>query len=174
MTQINRSPSNSPSNSPVSSLDQGAVLTWWLRLAPHPAGRLLFSLALGWLAPYSSSIGARVEDIRPGYARVSIRDRRRLRNHLHSMHAIALINLGELTTGLAVLSTISENMRGIVLDIHADYLKKARGKLTAIAEFQLPHPLLDDTPCEVEARLQDQSGETVTRVRATWLIGYKT
>ena len=174
MTQINRSPSDSPSDRPVSSRDQGAVLTWWLRLAPLPAGRLLFSLALGWLAPYSSSIGARVEDIRPGYARVSIRDRRRLRNHLHSMHAIALINLGELTTGLAVLSTISENMRGIVLDIRADYLKKARGKLTAIAEFELPQPLLDDTPCEVEARLQDQSGETVARVRATWLIGYKT
>ena len=149
-------------------------MTWWLRLAPLPAGRLLFSSALGWLAPYSSSIGARVEEIRPGYARVSIKDRRRLRNHLHSMHAIALINLGELTTGLAVLSTISQNMRGIVLDIHADYLKKARGKLTAVAEFQLPQPLLEDTRCEVEARLQDQSGETVTRVRATWLIGYKT
>jgi acyl-coenzyme A thioesterase PaaI-like protein len=113
-------------------------------------------------------------EIRPGYARVSISDRRRLRNHLRSIHAIALINLGELATGLAVLSTISGNMRGIVLDIHADYLKKARGKLTAIAEFQLPQPLLDDTPCEVEACLQDQSGETVTRVRATWLIGYKT
>jgi acyl-coenzyme A thioesterase PaaI-like protein len=149
------------------------VMTWWSRLAPLPGGRLLFSLALGWLAPYSGSIGARVEEIRPGYARVSIRDRRRLRNHLRSMHAIALINLGELATGLAVLSTISGNMRGIVLNIHADYLKKARGKLTAIAEFKLPQPLLDDTPCEVEARLQDHSGETVTRVRATWLIGYK-
>ena len=148
-------------------------MAWWLRLAPLPAGRLLFSLAIGWFAPYSGSIGARVEEIQPGYARVSIKDRRRLRNHLRSMHAIALINLGELATGLAVLSTLSDNMRGIVLDIHADYLKKARGKLTAIAEFQLPQPLLDDTSCEVEARLQDQSGETVTRVRATWLIGYK-
>jgi acyl-coenzyme A thioesterase PaaI-like protein len=174
MTQINRDSSGSPDSNSASNPDQGAVMTWWLRLAPLPAGRLLFSFALGWLAPYSSSIGARVEDIRPGYARVSIRDRRRLRNHLHSVHAIALINLGELTTGLAVLSTISENMRGIVLDIHAEYLKKARGKLTAIAEFQLPQPLLDDTRCEVEARLQDQSGETVTLVRATWLIGYKT
>ena len=148
-------------------------MTWWLRLAPLPAGRLLYSLALGWLAPYSGSIGARVEEIRPGYARVSIRDRRRLRNHLRSTHAIALINLGELTTGLAVLSTISGNMRGIVLDIHAEYLKKARGNLTAIADFELPQPLLDDTPCQVEACLQAQSGETVPRVRATWLIGYK-
>ena len=126
------------------------------------------------LGRLDSAIGARVEEIRPGYARVRIKDRRRLRNHLRSMHAIALINLGELATGLAVLSTLPADMRGIVLDIQAEYLKKARGRITAIAEFELPPLLQNDTACKVEACLQDQSGETVTRVRATWLIGYKT
>lgn len=149
-------------------------MAWWSRLEPLPAGRLMFSLALGWLAPYSGNIGARVEEIRPGYARVRIKDRRRLRNHLRSMHAIALVNLGELATGLAVLSTLSADMRGIVLDIQAEYLKKARGRITAIAEFELPPLLQGGTACKVEACLQDQSGETVTRVRATWLIGYRT
>lgn len=156
-----------------SSPDQGVVMTWWSRLAPLPGGRLIFSLVLGWLAPYTGTLGARIEEIRPGFARVTLRDRRRLRNHLRSLHAIALINLGELATGLAVLSTIPANMRGIVLDIHADYLKKARGKLTATASFQLPPTIDLDTACAVEAVLQDGSGETVTRVRATWLIGYK-
>ena len=162
MTQIKKNPV------------QGDVLKWWSRLSTLPAGAGLFSLALGLIAPYSATIGARVEEVRPGYARVSVKDRRKLRNHLHSIHAIALVNLGELATGLAVLSTISTDMRGILVDIHADYLKKARGKLTATAEFELPEPLLDNTSCEVEAQLKDQSGETVTRVRATWLIGYKT
>jgi acyl-coenzyme A thioesterase PaaI-like protein len=157
-----------------SSAQSGRLLTWWSRLSPLPAGRKIFSLGLGWIAPYSSSIGALVEEIKPGYARVSLKDRRRVRNHLHSIHAIALLNLGEIATGLAVLSTISASMRGIVLSINADYLKKARGKLTAIAEFQLPESLTDNTPCEVEARLIDQTGATVTLVRVTWLIGYKT
>ena len=156
-----------------SNAEQGAILTWWYRLSPLPAGRKIFSLGLGWMAPYSSSIGALVEEIKPGYARVSLKDRRRVRNHLHSIHAIALLNLGEIATGLALLSTISANMRGIVLSINADYLKKARGKLTATAEFQLPELLADNTPCAVEAQLKDQSGETVTLVRVTWLIGYK-
>jgi len=161
MTQINRLP------------DQGVLMQWWSRLAPLPGGRLLFSIALGWLAPYTGTLGARIEDLRPGFAQVTLRDRRRLRNHLRSLHAIALINLGELATGLAVLTTIPANMRGIVLNIRADYLKKARGKLTATASFKLP-PILDEgTACEVEADLQDQTGETVSRVRATWLIGYK-
>jgi len=159
MTQINSPP------------EQGPIMTWWSRLAPLPGGRLLFSLALGRIAPYTGSLGARIEEIRPGFARVTLRDRRRLRNHLRSLHAIALINLGELATGLAVLSTLPADMRGILVDIHADYLKKARGKLTASASFQLPPTAGEDTACTVEAELQDQSGDTVTRVRATWLIG---
>ena len=148
-------------------------MKWWSRLAPYPCGRLAFSLVLGRLAPYSGTLGARIEEIRPGYARVTLRDRHRLRNHLRSLHAIALINLGELVTGLAVLSTLSRDMRGIVLDIRADYLKKARGKLTASAHFELPLRIDEDTPCQVEAELIDQSGDTVTRVHATWLIGFR-
>ena len=156
-----------------SNAKQGAILSWWYRLSPLPAGRKIFSLWLGRVAPYSGSIGALVEEIKPGYARVSLKDRRRVRNHLHSVHAIALLNLGEIATGLAVLSTISSDMRGILVSINAEYLKKARGRLTAIAEFEPPAPFTDDTSCAVEARLKDETGETVTLVRANWLIGYK-
>ena len=159
----------------INSTDRpGSVMIWWNRLARIPMGAHLFSLALGFVAPYSGTIGARVEDLRHGYARVSLRERRRVRNHLRSIHAIAIVNLGEIATGLAVLSTISADMRGIVTDIGAEYVKKARGNLTAVAEFDLPATIDDNTPCEVEAELRDQAGEIVARVRATWLIGYKT
>ena len=114
------------------------LIKWWNRLQKLPAGDRLFSFALGRFAPYSGSISARVEALSPGHAVVSIRDRRKLRNHLKSVHAIALINLGEIATGLAVLSTISDTMRGIVLGLEAEYVKKARGKLTATADFELP------------------------------------
>ena len=157
-----------------SEVDGGRIMFWWQRLAHWPGGSWLFSLGLGRIAPYSGSIGARVLELQPGYARVSLRDRRKVRNHLRSIHAIALINLGEIATGLAVLSTISSEMRGIVTGIQAEYLKKARGTLVAEAEFRLPEISQDDTPCEVKAELRDSSGETVTRVYATWLIGYRT
>ncbi len=159
----------------INSIDRpGAVMLWWSRLARLPLGSRLFSVALGFVAPYSGTIGARVEDVRHGYARVTLNERRRVRNHLRSIHAIAIVNLGEIATGLAVLSTISADMRGIVTHIGAEYVKKARGNLTAIAEFDLPTVIDDNTACEVEAELRDQTGEVVARVKATWLIGYKT
>ena len=161
MTQIN------------SVVDDGPIMTWWQRCHKLPGGARLFSRLLGWFIPYTGSIAPRVEEIRPGYARVSLRDRRRVRNHLNSIHAIALVNLGEVATGLAVLSGLSGELRGILVGIEAEYIKKARGRIEAIAEFDLPEAIGDDTRHRVEARLQDASGETVTRVMAIWQLGYR-
>ena len=159
------------------SADQGDhsndIMRWWDRLQRFPAGGWLFSFFLSRYAPYSGSISPRVEVLGAGYARVSIRDRKKVRNHLKSIHAIALINLGEVATGLAVLTSINNNMRGIVLGLEAEYLKKARGKLVANAKFELPQEIDDQTPVRVTAELLDQSGDVVTRVHATWLLGFK-
>ncbi len=153
--------------------DCNTLMKWWNRLQSFPAGDHLFSFFLGKYAPYSGSISAHVEALSTGKSRVSIRDRKKLRNHLKSIHAIALINLGEIATGLAVLSTVPDTMRGIVLGLEAEYIKKARGKLVASAEFELPAEIDDKTPVKVTAEITDDVGDVVSKVHATWLLGYK-
>ena len=150
-----------------------AVMRWWTNCGKLPAGRYLFSLALGLYIPYTRTIGARVVELAPGFARIELADRRRVRNHLNSIHAIALTNLGELTTGLAVFSSTGADMRGILTGIRTAYTKKARGRLVATAEYRLPAGIVEDTPCEVEAAIRDGDGDTVATVNATWLIGLR-
>jgi acyl-coenzyme A thioesterase PaaI-like protein len=145
----------------------------WDKLNRLPFGARLFSLFLGWYAPYSGSIGARVEALGVGEVKVSLRDRRKVRNHLKSVHAIASINLGEIVTGLAVLTAITDDMRGIVLGLRSEYKKKARGKLTATAVFELPEQMEDNTPFEVSCDIKDKTGDVVATVTANWLLGYK-
>ncbi len=160
-------------NTAVANLPGNSILRWWNRLSSLPGGSLLFSRFLGWYAPYSGTIGSRVEELRPGFAKVSLRDRHSVRNHLKSIHAIAVMNLGELTTGLAVLTALPSDMRGIVLGLQAEYLKKSRGTLTAKASFEMPAQISDDISCDVKTEIIDGSGDVVAVVRATWLLGYK-
>ena len=142
----------------------------WKRLSALPGGRWLFSRLLGRMAPYTGSIGARVDRLEPGYCRVMLKDRRAVRNHLRSIHAIALCNLGEVATGLALMNSLPDKTRGILTAICANYHHKARGTLFAECRCDIP-PDNREQSCEIIATICDGRGETVTTVTATWLLG---
>ncbi len=146
------------------------LLNLWQRLSSLPGGRHVFSFLLGKFAPYTGSIGALVDDLRPGYARVELRDRRKVRNHLDCIHAIALVNLAEVTTGLALLTGLKPGVRGIICGLSIEYFKKARGRLVSIAETVQPD-VEGDLQHEVIAEIKDQSGDVVARCTAMWRLG---
>ncbi len=145
------------------------ILALWHRLGGRPAGRRLFAVLLRRMVPYSGTTRPLVLELRPGYARVEMRDRRRVRNHLGSVHAVSLANLGELASGLATVTALPMGKRSILTRLTVDYVKKARGTLTAEGRSELSS--LADGECDVAADISDASGDVVARVRARWLIG---
>jgi acyl-coenzyme A thioesterase PaaI-like protein len=126
---------------------------------------------LGWIVPYSGSIHPRVEELRPGFARITMADRRGVQNHLNSIHAIALVNLGEVTSGLAMVTALPPGTRSIVTGLTTEFLKKARGQLTAECSCQVPAGIADGMEQVVIAAVTDGSGDIVARVRVTWRLG---
>ncbi|MEO7918860.1 MAG: hotdog fold domain-containing protein [Thermoanaerobaculia bacterium] len=142
----------------------------WNRLSPRPGGKWLFSKIFGTLIPYSGSVRPQILELGPGFARVAMADRRAVRNHLASVHAIALTNLAEMTTGLAMTFGLPDSARAILTQISIDYLKKARG--TLVCECRCDPPSTDArTEFDVISEIRDAEGVVVARARARWLIG---
>lgn len=175
-----QNPVQSPAETPQTSSSTTASRTgagagarirrMWEKLSPRPGGKWLFSYLLGKTAPYTGTLGARVEELRHGYCKVTLRDRHKVRNHLKSIHAIALMNLAEVSSGLAAIYTMDPSLRGIITHLEMDYLKKARGTLTAVCET----PDLSGTERReehFEVRITDPDGDLVARAKARWLLG---
>lgn len=144
----------------------------WDRLSPLPGGKRLFSRLLGRVAPYTGTIHASVEELGEGYSRTRMEDRPGSRNHLRSVHAIALANLTELTGNVALAYSLPNDARFIVAGMSIDYLKKARGPITGHCEC----PKIDSSArreYEVPVTLSDRQGDLVVRATLRTLVGPK-
>ncbi|NBX68787.1 MAG: DUF4442 domain-containing protein [Proteobacteria bacterium] len=148
------------------------LVDYWQSFSKYPFGKLIFSYLLGFYIPYSGSITPEIVELKAGYAKAVIRDRRRLRNHLKSIHAAALMNFAELTSGLAFISGLAPGMQGIVTHFEMEYLKKGRGDLYAESQSEFIG-VSEEKTCVVEAIIRDHTDDIVARGKATWLIRSK-
>lgn len=141
---------------------------WWSRLNQTPLRRWIFSKILSFLIPYTGTIRPVIEDVKAGYARVRLRDGLRVRNHLKSIHALALANLGELTTGLALHFAMSNRQRAILTRLEVEYLRKARG--VVYAQAQIEPQTITTGLIVVKASIRDDTAAVVATVCAHWLV----
>lgn len=146
-----------------------ALLRHWRRLSRLPAGRWLFNRLIGRMVPYTGSIHPEVETLEPGYAVVAMADRRAVRNHLRSIHAVALANLGEVTSGLAMITGLAPGIRSIVTRLTITFVRKARGRLVAEARVTIPE-VNTVVEHDVSARIRDERGDVVAEVTVTWRL----
>lgn len=154
------------------------LLKLWRTLEGVPAGNRIFSHLVGKIVPYSGSVHPFVLEFAPGRARIRVQDKRANRNHLGSVHAVALLNVAELTSGLALLSSLPPNTRGIVTELKMEYLKKAKGSITAATQLHgdMKAPTgesgepVKKWEREIDCELTDESGAVVAKAVARWRL----
>ncbi|SBV36550.1 conserved hypothetical protein [uncultured Stenotrophomonas sp.] len=147
------------------------LLSLYRRITRWPGGHWLFARAICFKAPYFASISPRITVLEPGRCEGTLADRRKVRNHIGTVHAIALCNLAELTAGLMVDASLPAGMRWIPKGMEVQYLAKARGRLHAIAlPAQAIVAATEAHALPVVVSIRDRAGSEVFQARIDmWL-----
>src|SRR3954447_15398154 len=138
------------------------VLSLWHKCTSIPlVGARVFSFLFGQKAPYFSSIRPRFTVLEPNRAELVIPDRRRVHNHLGTVHAIALCNGLEAAMGALAEATIPSSRRWIPKGMTVSYTAKAVGDITCIAETDAEQWTSPEPDLPVRVRGVDPSGTVV-------------
>lgn len=153
--------------------DKNLIRDAWDRLKGIPGGKLVFSRLVGAAAPYTGTIAPRVIELRYGHAEACIEDRRLVRNHLRSIHAVALANLAEMTASLVMAYSMGDDARFIIKGLDIEFEAKARGTIRAVAQTVVPEVGDHNVPVNVDVWLYDEKQVQVSRATVRALVGPK-
>jgi acyl-coenzyme A thioesterase PaaI-like protein len=153
----------------TTAIEQPAALRHFERMSRWPAGRWLFARIVCLRAPYFATIRPRFVELRPGLCQVTMRKRRAVQNHIGTVHAIAMANLCELAAGMLMEVTIPVAMRWIPRGMTIEYLRKAQGRVSAVArldktEWHAPEDI------GVPLTVTDAAGTEVVRAVITMYV----
>jgi acyl-coenzyme A thioesterase PaaI-like protein len=107
-----------------------SVLAAYNKLQGLPLGKYIFSRIVCLKAPYFKTIKPRFTELKPGYGKITMKNRRAVRNHLKSVHAVAMCNLCELAGGTTLDVTLPHHLRWIPKGMEVEYIRIAKSDLT--------------------------------------------
>ena len=137
------------------------VLSLWSQVNRFPAGKRVFSLLFSQKAPYFATVRPRFVELRPNYAELRIAKRRRVQNHIGTVHVIAIINGLEAAMGALAEATVPPGKRWIPKGMEVDYTAKATSDITCIAETDPTAWTGDDPDVPVRVRGVREDGTVV-------------
>jgi acyl-coenzyme A thioesterase PaaI-like protein len=146
------------------------VLASWQRASGSSFGRWLFARAVCRRAPYFGTIKPYFLELAPAVCRVGMRKRRRVENHIHTVHALAMGNLCELAAGMVTEVTIPTTQRWIPRGMTIEYLRKAESGVIATARLTKTEWAGGPESVGVPVSVVDESGTEVVRAVITMYV----
>lgn len=138
------------------------LLKLYAKITRWPFGHWVFSRAVCFKAPFFGTIAPTIIRLEDGRCEAVFKDRRAVHNHIGSVHAIALCNLAELCAGVMTDASLPKDMRWIPKGMTVSYLKRAKGRMHAVATPMIPIVSSGagyDLPVRVD--VADAAGDTV-------------
>ena len=150
------------------------ALNLWKKLSPLPMGKNVWSRMVSVKTPYFQSISPQMLELAPGKAVARMSKRRRVTNHIGTVHAIAMCNLAEFVGGLMTEVSVPSTHRWIPKGMSVQYLLKAETDLTASCHCDpLPSFGTSGFDWPVDVAVEDEKGQIVFRAQIQMWVSPK-
>ncbi len=137
--------------------DNNYLIDLYTRCTRWPLGRALFSRLFARKAPYFATICPRVTALRPNFCEVRFAKRRKVENHIGTVHVIAICNALEMAMGGLAEATIPKHLRWIPRGMEVEYTAKADSDIRVTAETRPEDWQPGDLPVQVTAYRADDT-----------------
>ncbi|MDE2593760.1 MAG: DUF4442 domain-containing protein [Burkholderiales bacterium] len=130
------------------------------------------SFVLGNVVPYIGTSKLKFEELTPERVVVSIKNRRKVQNHIHNVHAAAMALLAETATGFCVSMNLSDDKLPLIKTLKVDYLKRTQGDMRAVAQLRPDQIQLirsqDKGELTVPVTITDETGNEPITAEMVW------
>jgi len=127
------------------------LMKLYKRMKILPMGDRLFSIVACRKAPYFSTIKPLITRLVPGECECFIKKRRKVENHIKTVHVIAICNGLEMAMGFMAEASIPKHLRWIPKGMTVDYTAKANSDIRCVAVLPNNEWTEGDLPVEVTA-----------------------
>lgn len=115
----------------------------------------LLSKSFGRVVPFFGTAGIRIEELSHSQVVMTLQNRRKVQNHIRTVHAAAMTLLAESATGILMGMNVPDDKYMVIKSLHVDFQKKASGAMKAVATL---------TPEQVRSAQNDSEGEILVPV----------
>jgi acyl-coenzyme A thioesterase PaaI-like protein len=123
---------------------------------PAPLARKARTLLMRRMVPFVGTAKLDIEELSATRAVVLVKNRGRVRNHIGSVHAAAMVLMVETATGFVVAMSVPDARTPVIKSMKVEFKKRAKGALRAEASL---------TAEQVELIRSTEKGETSVLVK---------
>ncbi|WP_430459626.1 DUF4442 domain-containing protein [Thalassolituus sp. LLYu03] len=132
----------------------------------------VLSKVMGRVIPFAGTSGTRVEKLSPTECVIVMRNKKKVQNHIGSVHAAAMGLLAESATGFMTGMSVPDDRIIVIRKMELEYLKRASGDMKAVASFSAEQLAFVQTTekgeIQVPVVITDASGTETVKATMIW------
>lgn len=130
------------------------------------------SFAIGRVVRFAGTAGTRIEKLSPTECILHMPNRKKVQNHIGSVHAAAIALLAESASGFITGQSVPDSRILVIRSLEVVYLKRASGDMTAVSSFtdeQVAYiKNTEKGDIDVPVVITDATGTETAKVKMVW------